>query len=398
MKVLVIDDDKWTREALQEMVQQCGHDPLSACNGRDGAEAVRTHTPESALCDLKMPVLDGLGFLREIQAVARPPRVIMLTAYGDVSSAVQALQQGARDYVLKPISLEDLRARLVRIEEEHEMERSLAEQRRHAALSARLAAVSQLAAGMCHEINNPVTYVRGHTQRLEQYCSRFKAAMRKDPQRLRQEADAFCQEAPDLLAAMVRGTERIGRITHGLLRFADSRVAEPMVPTCLNACVADALLFCNMENEAPVEIVQHLGDDLPILTLGRRDVTQAILCLILNAVRAAKESSAPTVHVRTERDCEVLRLIVEDSGPGVPDELRERIFDPFFTTRDVGEGVGLGLSVAYSIIVGDHDGRIRLSDSSLGGARFAIELPLVPCPAFVPDASVRADGAGCSAV
>lgn len=229
--------------------------------------------------------------------------------------------------------------------------------------SEKMAAVGQLISGVAHELNNPLTGVLGYAQLV---------ASTDTGERLQTYLERIAAEAG-----------RCQRIVQNLLSFA--RKHEPKaVRTDLNSILRDTVELRAYDlkvNNIGVELA--LDDRLPTTLADAHQLQQVFVNLINNAQQAIlheaslgrlliSSSAAPGSDGRPEAV-----LTFDDSGPGVPDELRERVFDPFFTTKAVGVGTGLGLSLSYGIIQ-EHGGTIQVDASPLGGARFVVRLPLMP--------------------
>ena len=220
----------------------------------------------------------------------------------------------------------------------------------------RLRAVGELAAGMAHELNNPLQVVLARSSQALQAAS---------PEETR--------EAMRLIQEHAR---RAGRVVAGLLSFLRARPAERR-PTDLNAIVADTVALLGDEFRAErVALETRLAPRLPSARLDPGQIGQVLVNLLANALRAAGGSSRRTVVVETRAETDTVLVAVEDSGPGVPAELRPRIFDPFFVPEAPG-GVGLGLSVAAQIAIA-HSGTLTLAEGRAGGARFELRLPAAP--------------------
>jgi signal transduction histidine kinase len=126
-----------------------------------------------------------------------------------------------------------------------------------------------------------------------------------------------------------------------------------------------------------IKIMRDYAADLPIINCTITEIEQVILNLLRNSAYAmgASATENPTITIRMVKADDRIRLSVEDNGPGVPAEMRNRIFEPFFTTKEPGDGTGLGLSVSYFIVTKSHGGQMVLEDVPSGGARFVIDLP-----------------------
>ena len=222
----------------------------------------------------------------------------------------------------------------------------------------KLAAVGQLAAGVAHEVNNPLATISTHAQML----------MRR--------SDVPPDASSDLEIVM----EEIRRIQGKLRNLLDlSRVQSP-VRKALDPCrlVEEVAGLARHEAEARgIDLQLQIDPDVPLFRLDRSGIKQVLWNLLGNALDAQGSGGVVIVRSRTEaRDGEgkVLVLEVEDRGPGVPEEIMPRIFEPFFTTKEVGQGTGLGLAVAYSV-VRSHEGRIGVENLPGGGCVFRVFLP-----------------------
>jgi len=225
----------------------------------------------------------------------------------------------------------------------------------------RLASLGILAAGVGHEINNPLASMLAGIESLERSLKRAKL----DP--------AQSAEAAEVLAVLERETIRCRETTDKLMLLAQPHSVAPAWVD-LNCAVRDTLaLLRHQLNKQRVRAETALEETLPPLWGKETAVRSVCMNLLMNALQAMPEGG--TLLVRTERAGAGLALHVLDDGPGVPLELEDRIWDPFFTTKPIGQGTGLGLSITQRI-VHRHGGSIRLERRAAGGAHFVVELPL----------------------
>ena len=234
----------------------------------------------------------------------------------------------------------------------------------------RLAAVGTLAAGLAHELNNPLAGVKSAAQRLA------KGAV--DPARTRQYAEVI-EEA----------CRRMEKVLRGLLDFSRPREAQP-APVATTDCVRSAVELAEARVR-PSCIRLNIQDDLPRVLADPDLLVQVILNLLLNAADAVgvcngmAECEAPKVRIEAEALVGSVRLRVIDAGPGIAAEHREKIFDPFFTTKAPGEGTGLGLPTSWSLMR-EMGGNLSLDTSWSTGACFIIELPIADSTERTADA------------
>ena len=225
----------------------------------------------------------------------------------------------------------------------------------------RLASLGILAAGVAHEINNPLASMLAGIESLERSLKRAKL----DP--------AQSAEAAEVLAVLERETIRCRETTDKLMLLAQPHSVAPAWVD-LNCAVRDTLaLLRHQLNKQRVRAETALEETLPPLWGKETAVRSVCMNLLMNALQAMPEGG--TLLVRTDRAGAGLALHVLDDGPGVPLELEDRIWDPFFTTKPIGQGTGLGLSITQRI-VHRHGGSIRLERRAAGGAHFVVELPL----------------------
>ncbi|WP_243370979.1 ATP-binding protein [Geotalea sp. SG265] len=253
----------------------------------------------------------------------------------------------------------------------------------------KMAAIGQLAAGIAHEINNPLGFITSNLHTLQKYVNRFGAMLYffRDQQRLgtsiaevRELSDRKWQELKldvvsadvgDLLSQTLAGAERVSGIVADLKGF--SHVDElGVVAVDVNREIELTLSVLSHQLNGTVEIVREL-QPLPPVKAQPAVLSQVFLNIIQNALQSKAEGLRLTLS--TAWDGNRIRISIADNGPGIPPEHRGRIFEPFFTTREVGEGKGMGLAVVYDSVL-KLGGTIAVADAADGGADFIITMPL----------------------
>lgn len=226
----------------------------------------------------------------------------------------------------------------------------------------KLAAVGRLAAGVVHEINNPLATISACAEALES--------------RAREGAFDASSEVEDLreyLGIIRSEAFRCKTITNGLLDFSRTRAVGEHAPVNLPGVLASAArLVAHQKRGAKVEIHVEVGEDTAVIEGDEGQLQQAVIALATNAIDAMPDGGRLTLRARNE-DGHVI-VEVSDTGVGIAPENLTKIFDPFFTTKEVGRGTGLGLAVCYGIVE-DHGGRLDVKSAPGSGTTFTIRLP-----------------------
>ena len=232
---------------------------------------------------------------------------------------------------------------------------TLGQTRTRLAQSEKLAALGQLAATIAHEVRNPLAVIRSAAQGLGEQLPPAK------------------EEARQASAFITAEIDRLNNVVTSLLTFARPlQLQQRDVP--VHELLDRALLLAREELASKrVDVDRHEGAGIGTVRADADLMSQVLLCLLSNAAEAVPAGGR--ILLDAESGDGSVRIGVNDSGPGVPEALRERIFEPFFTTRS--RGTGLGLAIALQIVEA-HGGRIEVADGTRGGARFTITLPIAP--------------------
>ncbi len=251
----------------------------------------------------------------------------------------------------------------------------------------KLASIGQLAAGIAHEINNPVGFLKSNHLMLEKYTSKIRSgweAAREVAGPAIEEIEArmdlpfVFSEFDTLFTESAEGFSRIMRIVGNLKSFSRIDQSQELEAYDVNSGIESTLTVAQNEIKYVADTRVDLGE-LPRIRARGGEINQVILNILVNsaqAIESQKREGKGLIEIETRLVGDQVRIILRDDGPGVPESIRTRIFDPFFTTKEPGKGTGLGLSISYDIIVTKHGGKLAVDSGPGAGTTFVIELPV----------------------
>jgi len=291
------------------------------------------------------------------------------------------------DIMIYPLDIETMEGAVIRVDDvtaRVRMEDTMVQ-------TEKMLSVGGLAAGMAHEINNPLSGILQSTQNI---IRRLDPSLEKNQTvALEMGIDLvnirlYLEERGILrfLEGIRQSGERASVTVSDMLHFSrpsDARMAPTDLEALLEKTVALAAHDYDLRKKhdfREIEIIRDFEANLPPVPCVATEVGQVVLNLLRNASQAfgpeKHPAKPPSISLRLRREKEYVRIEVEDNGPGMDEETRKRVFEPFFTTKDVGVGTGLGLSVSYFIVTSHHQGTMTVDSGPGRGARFAMRLPL----------------------
>ncbi len=378
--LMVVDDDPHVSEALGALLGSKGYRVESYADGRTALQHLRGQSaPDLILLDLMMPHVNGWEFRVEQRRDPALATIPVIVLSGD--SSPQACTIDADGYLKKPVEARALLESVERLLRSREQARRQA----HTTEIDRMSSLGALAAGLAHEINNPLAFVIGNLELAHRKCLDLE-------EQLAGGALETAQAVEVLMNRAQRGAERIAAVVRGVTTFARPDV-EQQVPIDVREVLESSLQLVANEVRHHAVLERDYGPVPPVVGNPAK-LGQVFLNLLINAVHAIGqgEASQNTIRVCTKltQDDEVM-VSVTDSGTGIGPELVGRIFDPFFSTKAVGAGMGLGLAICQRLVT-SMNGRIEVESEPGRGATFSISLPkqaqTAPRPPLPPPETV----------
>ena len=373
-QVLVIDDEMGPRESLRMLLKPI-YQVHTADSVEIGLKLLSEKKPDAIVMDIRMPGMTGIEGLRRIRQIDPHLSVIMLTGFGALETAKEALRLGANDYISKPFDAREMREVISRNVERtrlHRTSESAAGEIKELnnrllqelAQKERLASLGQASAEFVHDIGNPLTIVWGYVQLLAKKLEESEPTDDPNAVSSGKELEIIEQNVRlcrDLLT-MWQSYGSVEATPHKLISISD---IEREVVAGVGA----------MAKETPVELKCDVTEDPCSLMGDAVQITRAIQNVIINAIQASGDRKG-TVEVSCIRKDFYVDVRIADTGQGISPEQIARIFDPYFTTKQGKSGTGLGLFITRKV-VDDHNGSIKVDSTPGIGTTITIRLPLI---------------------
>ena len=378
-KAVVADDEPDMLRFLKSQLSG-QFEVFEAVDGQQAVEKAGQFLPDIILLDMMMPEKDGLQACREIRERTSTQNIpiILLTARADEETKLAALDAGASDFLPKPFSTTELHVRIRNLVESHSYQMKLSKQNQalettieqlketemQLVQTEKLASLGRMSAGIIHEINNPLNFATTGLYTLRNKCKYIAPEQQ--------------QEYAEILKDVEEGIQRVKTIVSDLRMFTHPNT-EQLDQVDVAEVVNSALRFLSNEWKDRVVVEQNIVEHQAIWA-NKNKLIHVITNLLQNSLDALKRKSfdkdeTPAIRIegRTENGRSVLRI--RDNGSGIDSEHLDKIFDPFYTTKDVGEGMGLGLSICYRIVQ-EYDGRISVKTEPGKFCEFTLEFPI----------------------
>ncbi len=368
-KVLVIDDERGPRESLR-MVLKYDYEILLADRVDAGISLLRENHPDLVIMDIRMPEKSGIDGLREIREINPNISIIMLTGYGDLETAQQAIRFGANDYLQKPFDADEIQAVVKRYVErsklqsrkkqaQEELQKMTQSLSREVGKTNKLTSLGAASSELVRDLRNPLTIIRGYLDLLNY--------------ELKEKQDAASGEMSEYLDQIEKNVERCSLLVESwrtLGRFDFSQMQRIPLPKLINECFLDAAAHTDISFAVKLD-----GAEEQYEMLGERlQIKRALQNLIDNAVKAVSQEIEPKITVSFFMRNGDIEMKIQDNGCGVDLQKLRWIFEPFDHTATIEKGAGLGLFITKKVIE-DHRGRLRFESRVNEGASASVFLP-----------------------
>lgn len=397
LNILIAEDDPGHSAAIRRSLERTFPDATMAVvtSIRDYHDYIASTIPSIAIMDLNLS--DGSTIdLLTAPAIEAPCPTIMMTSFGSEQVAVDAIKRGALDYMVKsPDSFAALGATVAGalrewqlLRDKKRMELQLKESQALIIQQEKMASIGQLAAGVAHEINNPMGYITSNMNSLWKYAEKLAQFIEIQEQAIMKCADEatkasiaelkrqikldfVMKDFRELIAESLEGSKRVSKIVQDLKSFSRPE-GNDAIRADLNECIKSTLNVVRNEIKYVAELDMALGD-IPLVLCHPQQISQVIMNLLVNAAHSISGHGVITI-ASTLVDGSV-EISVSDSGCGISAENMTRIFEPFFTTKEAGKGTGLGLAISCDI-VRKHGGKLLVESEVGKGTTFTVSLPV----------------------
>jgi len=423
--VMVVDDNPRNLQVLGSLLKENNYRVAVARDGKQVLEYLKTRQPDLILLDVMMPGINGFEVCKTIKKNPKTKEipVLFITALAATDNKLEGFKAGGEDYITKPFLKEEVLARVnvfidqqknkkalvrsnaklkdwTRTLEEEVRARTLKLQQMqsHIIMQEKMASIGQLAAGIAHELNNPINFIYTNFVTLQNNFIGFKKVIHSyqhlaekskeiqthaelietiREQENEMHMDFVLKDLDTLFEETREGFKRSSYIINSMRDFSRADHTQDFAIFDVNKGIQDTLAIARNEYKYHCEIDIEFGQLEPIECIPQQ-LNQVFLNIIVNAAQAIKSqdpNDKGLIRIQTIMKEDKIYCTISDNGCGIPDKIKKRIFEPFFTTKEVGQGTGLGLSIAYDIIVNKHNGTLTAEKNTPKGTRFIICLP-----------------------
>jgi len=427
LHIIVADDSRFSRQQVINLIQEIDKDVhiITASNGVEALEIMEKEPVDIAILDIVMPEMTGIEVLENLAGKKEFANImpLMFTSLSDKLTLKQCFDLGATDFIAKPLDVTEFSVRFKSVtrlkrnelknkdyqdvlekqnRDLRKLNRMLGDAKAKMVHQEKLAGIGHLAAGVAHEINNPLGFIMSNFEVLSDYFSRYNhllgsyevleeileecnsknvTSVLKNIIMLKNELkiEYVLEDAMDIFDDSSEGLQRIKTIVRGLKNFSRIDALQEYEAYDINKGIEDTLII--MGNELKYSSnVEFIKGSVPEIKAIGGEINQVLLNLLINANDAIQEKyngeKLGSILIETCKTGDQVQVVIQDDGNGISEEKMNQIFNPFFTTKPVGVGTGLGLSIAYDVIQTKHKGTIEVESKLDEGTCFVLRLPI----------------------
>ncbi len=393
-KILVIDDEVYIRDSVIGFLEDFGFEVFEAENGQVGIETFEAKKPDLILCDLRMPVMDGLEVLAKVKEKGDGTPIIIVSGAGNIADTVEALRLGAWDYIIKPVQdmnvlfhavnkaferkdfIEEKSRYQEQLEATNEELRvsleTLERARDQLVQSEKMAALGELVAGVAHEINTPVGVGVTAASFLDSKTREFSKVYESGELK-RSELESYLKTVQEVSSSILLNMERAAELISSFKRVAVDQSSETRRRFNLKEYIDEILLSLRPRYKKTSHTISVSCDSDIELNSYPGAFSQILNNLIMNSLlHGFKEMEGGQISVQITREGERVVFVYRDNGCGMNEEQKEKVFDPFFTTMRAKGGTGLGMSIVFNLVTQTLKGEIHLESDPGQGVCFTM--------------------------
>lgn len=429
MKILVVDDDRFNLTVANNFIKETSIEyQVTSCNNPlEVKKLMDENNFDIILLDIVMPGMDGIDVLKQLRSNPEYDNVqiLMLTSLTDSNSFKKCFEYGADDYINKPIKDVEFFARFKaavktrnnalmlkemfeRIKKQNkdlkELNKTLNDTQFHMIQKEKLAAIGELAAGVAHEINNPLGYIGSNLEVLSNFVLRIQRMITEYKELVQRvisnnnimeingineiitnlkeletklKVNFVLKELEEIISDSRDGVNRVSKIVKSLQNFAKTGFEDEMILNDLNIIIDEAILLLNNDLKNVARIEKKYGV-IPNILCNRSQMGQVMLSLITNSLQAIRSQNRldGEIIIETFKEKDMVCCSISDDGPGIEESVINKIFDPFFTTKEIGSATGIGLSISYDIIVKKYNGEFNVESIPGKKTVFTFKFPI----------------------
>ncbi|MCG8632538.1 MAG: response regulator [Desulfobacterales bacterium] len=397
-KILVIDDEVYIRDSVIGFLEDFGFEVIEAENGEVGLEQFQEEKPDLILCDLRMPVMDGLEVLAQVREQDENIPIIIVSGAGNIADTVEALRLGAWDYIIKPIQdmnvlfhavnkafeRKDFIAEKARYQKDLEIANkelkisldTLEQARDQLVQSEKMAALGELVAGVAHEINTPVGVGVTAASFLDAKTKEF-SGLYESGELKRSELENYLKTVQEVSNSILINMARAAELISSFKQVAVDQSSEKRRRFNLKEYIDEILLSLRPRYKKTSHTINvTCAPDIEITSYPGA-FSQILNNLIMNSlIHGFKEIDNGEIEIDISRgEGDKVSFVYRDNGTGMDETQKEKAFDPFFTTMRGKGGTGLGMSIVFNLVTQTLKGKVVLDSEPGKGVAFTMTLP-----------------------